>query len=83
MVRGVKTGVSIALVGILAGGGGAYAATQITSSQIKDGTIQAKDIKTRDDHHQQPLGRGQEDHDRAPAGAAGATGPGRPRRPRG
>ena len=46
MVRGVKTGVSIALVGILAGGGGAYAATQITSSQIKDGTIQAKDIKS-------------------------------------
>ena len=45
MVRGVKTGVSIALVGILAGGGGAYAATQITSAQIKDGTIQAKDIK--------------------------------------
>ena len=45
MVKGVKTGVSIALVGILAGGGGAYAATQITSAQIKDGTIQAKDIK--------------------------------------
>ena len=45
MVKGVRTGVSIALVGILAGGGGAYAATQITSAQIKDGTIQAKDIK--------------------------------------
>lgn len=45
MLKGVRTGVSIALVGILAGGGGAYAASQITSAQIKDGTIQGKDIK--------------------------------------
>ena len=44
-MKGVRTGVCIALVGILAGGGGAYAATQITSAEIKDGTIQAKDIK--------------------------------------
>ena len=44
-MKGVRTGVGIALVGILAGGGGAYAATQITSAEIKDGTIQAKDIK--------------------------------------
>src|ERR1700754_5295381 len=44
-VKGLKTGVSIALVGVLAGGGGAYAAGQITSAQIKDGTITSKDIK--------------------------------------
>jgi hypothetical protein len=44
-MRGVRTGVAIALVGVLAGGGGAYAAGQITGSQIKDGTITAKDIK--------------------------------------
>src|SRR5215467_9090172 len=44
-MRGVRTGVIIALVGVLAGGGGAYAAGQITGSQIKDGTITAKDIK--------------------------------------
>jgi len=44
-MKGVKTGVAIALVGVLAGGGGAYAAGQITSAQIKDGTITSKDIK--------------------------------------
>ena len=31
---------------MLAGGGGAYAAGQITSAQIKDGTITSKDIKS-------------------------------------
>ena len=44
-MRGLRTGVAIALTGLLAGGSGAWAASQITSSQIKDGTIQAKDIK--------------------------------------
>lgn len=44
-MRGLKTGVAVALVAVLAGGGGAYAAGQITSAQIKDGTITSKDIK--------------------------------------
>lgn len=42
----VRTGVIVAVVGVLAGGSGAYAAKQITSAQIKDGTITAKDIKS-------------------------------------
>ena len=46
-VKGLRTGVAIALTGILAGGGGAYAAGQITSAQIKDATITSKDIKDR------------------------------------
>ena len=44
-MRGLRTGVAIALTALLVGGSGAYAASQITSSQIKNGTIQNADIK--------------------------------------
>jgi hypothetical protein len=77
MVRGVRTGVSIALVGILAGGGGAYAATQITSAQIKDGTIQAKDIK-RGTITTSNLSAAAKKTMTGPAGPAGAPGPAGP-----
>src|SRR5687767_12937798 len=46
-MRGLRIGVAIALVGTLAGGGGAYAAKQITSAQIKNNTITTKDIKDK------------------------------------
>jgi hypothetical protein len=44
-MRGIRTAVLVAVVAVLAGGSGAYAAKQITGAQIKDGTITAKDIK--------------------------------------
>ena len=85
MVRGVKTGVSIALVGILAGGGGAYAATQITSAQIKDGTIQAKDIKrgTISTNNLSAAAKAGMVGKTGPAGATGATGATGPAGPQG
>lgn len=80
MVKGVRTGVSIALVGILAGGGGAYAASQITSAQIKDGTIQAKDIKrgTIGAANLSAAAKKGLVGPAGPAGATGATGPAGP-----
>ena len=45
-MKGVRTGVVIALVGISRGRRRGVRATQITSAEIKDGTIQAKDIKS-------------------------------------
>jgi hypothetical protein len=77
-VKGIKTGVSIALVGILAGGGGAYAAGQITSSQIKDGTITAKDIK-KGTISTSNLSAAAKKGMTGPAGPAGATGPAGPK----
>ena len=73
-VKGIKTGASIALVGILAGGGGAYAAGQITSAQIKDGTITAKDIK-KGTISTANLSAAAKKGMTGPAGATGATGP--------
>lgn len=82
MVKGVRTGVTIALVGILAGGGGAYAANQITSADIKDGTIQAKDIK-RGTISAANLSAAAKKGMVGPAGATGATGPAGPQGERG
>ena len=73
-MKGVRTGVGIALVGILAGGGGAYAATQITSAEIKDGTIQAKDIK-KGTITASNLAAAARTGMTGPAGATGAAGP--------
>src|ERR1700754_3159140 len=81
-VKGLKTGVSIALVGILAGGGGAYAAGQITSAQIKDGTITTKDIK-KGTISTANLSAAAKKGMTGPAGPAGATGPAGARGPAG
>ena len=75
--KGVKAGVCIALVGILAGGGGAYAAGQITGAQIKDGTITTKDIK-KGTISARNLSTATLKGLTGPAGPAGATGPAGP-----
>ena len=49
-MRGLRTGVAIALTALLVGGGGAYAASQITSSQIKNGTIPERRHQEQVDH---------------------------------
>ncbi|WP_053227821.1 collagen-like protein [Solirubrobacter soli] len=81
-LHGVKAGVSIALVGMLAGGGGAYAAGQITSAQIKDGTITSKDIKAGTISTAN-LSASARNGMTGPAGPAGATGPAGPAGPKG
>jgi hypothetical protein len=80
-VKGIKAGVCIALVGILAGGGGAYAAGQITSAQIKDGTITAKDIKkgTITAANLSTAAKRGMTGTAGPSGPAGATGPAGPK----
>ena len=78
-MNGLRMGVAIALVGVLAGGGGAYAAGQITSAQIKDGTITSKDIKsgTIAASNLSPAAK------KSLQGAKGATGPTGPAGPAG
>jgi len=76
-VKGIKVGVCIALVGVLAGGGGAYAAGQITGAQIKDGTITAKDIK-KGTITTANLSAAAKKGMTGPAGPAGAAGPAGP-----
>ncbi len=73
-MKGLRTGVLIALVAVLAGGGGAYAAGQITSAQIKDGTITAKDIK-KGTLTTQTLAASTRKGMQGPAGPAGPAGP--------
>ena len=46
-MRGLRTGVAIALTALLVGGAGAYAQSQITSAQIKNNTITSADIKNK------------------------------------
>jgi Collagen triple helix repeat (20 copies) len=46
-MRGLRTGVAIALTALLCGGAGAYAQSQITSAMIKNNTITSADIKNK------------------------------------
>ena len=46
-MRGLRTGVAIALTALLVGGAGAYAQSQITSAQIRNNTITSADIKNK------------------------------------
>ena len=46
-MRGLRTGVAIAVTALLMGGAGAYAQSQITSAQIKNNTITSADIKNK------------------------------------
>ena len=46
-MRGLRTGVAIAVTAVLMGGAGAYAQSQITSAQIKNNTITSADIKNK------------------------------------
>ncbi len=81
-MNGLRMGVAIALVGVLAGGGGAYAAGQITSAQIKDGTITSKDIKGGTIAASNLSSAAKKSLQGAP-GATGATGPAGPAGPAG
>ncbi|HWK27153.1 MAG TPA: hypothetical protein VNS09_11335 [Solirubrobacter sp.] len=68
---------AIALVGVIAGSSGAYAAGQITGAQIKDGTITSKDIKkgTITTANLSAAARKGMTGPAGPAGAAGPAGP--------
>jgi hypothetical protein len=46
-MRGLRTGVAIAVTALLCGGAGAYAQNQITSAQIRNNTITSADIKNK------------------------------------